>query len=65
MLMVSATKGGIAIDVAIVDSQTADSQTGGTDAKLQRRALATRLAARRKEAEMRNKRREAGHLPYN
>jgi hypothetical protein len=45
----------IAIDVAIVDSQT-----GGTGAELQRRALATGIAARRKEAEKRNKRREAG-----
>ena len=45
----------IAIDVAIVDSQS-----GGTDAEQQRRALATGIAARRKEAEKRNKRREAG-----
>ena len=45
----------IAIDVAIVDSQS-----GGTDAELQRRALATGIAERRKEAENRNKRREAG-----
>ena len=44
----------IAIDVAIVDSQT-----GGTDAELQRRALATEIAARRKEAENRNERRSS------
>ena len=44
----------IAIDVAIVDSQT-----GGTDAELQRCALAKGIAARRKEAEKRNNRREA------
>ena len=42
-------------DVAIVDSQT-----GGTVAERQRRALATGIAARRKEAEKRNKRRVAG-----
>ena len=45
----------IAIDVTIVDSQS-----GGTDAELQRRALTTGIAVRRKEAEKRNKRREAG-----
>jgi hypothetical protein len=37
-----------------------DSQKSGTNAKLQRRALATGIAASRKKAEKRNKRREAG-----
>ena len=39
--------------------------TGGTDAELQRRALATEIAARRKEAEKRNERRSSTYMDNN